>query len=82
MTLRDKLNSLRITYEDKDELFSRCVADRLARSKDIYEEALEKNCDYILSRDNLKVIRSLNRYEKRKEKNNEKEAKFGFIEYM
>ena len=82
MTLRDKLNSLRIFYEDKDELFSRCVTERLTRSKDIYEEVLEKNCSYILSRNNLKVIRSLNRYEKRKEKNNEKEAKFGFIECM
>lgn len=83
MTLRDKLNSIKITPTRPDALFFRCVKKRLQLSKENYESAIQKNCIYILSRNNLKVIKALDRYQKRKEKNNnEEEIKFGFIETL
>lgn len=83
MILRDKLEGIKITPENREKLFFNCVEKRLTLSKQNYEDAVQKNCIYILSRSNLKVIKALDRYQKRKEKNNnEEENKFGFIESL
>lgn len=81
MTLNDKLNSLYLPIRNPSTLFNKCVSDRLKNSKNNYEYLIEKNCIYILSRNNSKALKALNRYQKRKEKDNyEEENKYGFIE--
>lgn len=83
MTLKDKLISLKIEQYDPTELLINCVSTRLKISKEIYEDKVEKNCMYILSRNNYKTMKALDRYQRRKEKNNyEEENKYGFIESM
>lgn len=81
MTLKDKLETLKIQVEDQVNLFNHCVTERLKSSQENYQKLLEKNCIYIMSRNNLKIIRALDKYQKRRDKDGQ-ETKFGFIEFI
>jgi len=51
------------------------------RSIENYRKNIELNCKYILSRSNYKVVTSIEKYMKKKEKvGNEEKNKWGFIE--
>lgn len=53
---------------------------KLTRIDDNYNQIVENNCNYILSRSNIKVLRALNRFEKKKGRENEEKINRGFIE--
>ena len=52
---------------------------KLTRIEDNYNSIVEQNCNYILSRSNIKVFRALNRFEKKKEKEDGEKINRGFI---
>lgn len=81
MTLKETLNEIKkeLIPRDRDEIFREGVNIKLGRNERKYENAVEANCKYILSRSNYKAMMAIDRYNKRKEKNNE-ETKYGFIE--
>ena len=85
MTLKDNLLKIKdeLIEKDPDIIYNQGVDIKLGRSEDNYQKAIQKNCEYILSRSNHKVIMALDRYNKRKEKNKDDEkSKFGFIEII
>ena len=47
---------------------------KLDRIEENYDRVVELNCDYILSRSNYKVLRALEAFQRKKEKENEEEA--------
>lgn len=50
---------------------------KLNRSESNYEKSIIKNCEYILSRNSYKALMTIDRYNKRKERNNyEEETKY------
>lgn len=83
MTLNEKLTSIKTELKriPKNEIIKEGVDTKLGRSQKNYEEAIEKNCKYILSRDNYKAMIAIARYAKKKERlNDEEEIKYGFVE--
>ena len=83
MTLNEKLKEIKTELKriPKNEIIKDGVDTKLGRSRRNYEEAIEKNCKYILSRDNYKAMIAISRYEKKKERlNDEEEIKYGFVE--
>lgn len=85
MTLRDKLNEINkeLIKIPRDKIFNDGVNVKLERSQDNYSTIIEKNCKYIMSRNNYKAMMAIDRYNKRKEKKgNEEENKYGFIEII
>lgn len=84
MTLDEKLNEIKkelIAISPK-KILRDGLNKKLGRSDKKYQKAIEENCRYILSRSNYKAMLAISRYEKRKEKNNETEAKYGFVEVI
>ena len=73
LDIRDELNSL------NKNAFKEGINIKLNRIEENYNEAIELNCNYILSRSNYKVFKALNRYNKKKENQNEDEVNRGFI---
>ena len=73
LEIRDELDSL------NRDTFKEGVDIKLNRIEENYTKAVELNCNYILSRSNYKVFKALNRYNKKKENQNEDEANRGFI---
>lgn len=53
-------------------LFAKCVEEKLANSEAVYQRAVKAAADYILSRDNLKVLKTLEREQKKEDKLNAK----------
>lgn len=53
---------------------------KLIRIEDNYNTIVENNCNYILSRSNLKVFRALSRFEKKKEREDGEKINRGFIQ--
>ena len=47
---------------------------KLDRIEENYDRVVELNCDYILSRSNYKVLRALEAFQRKKEKEDEEEA--------
>lgn len=86
MTLREKLNSIANDLKPirKESILQQGIDTKLGRSQRKYQEAIEQNCRYILSRNNHKVLMAIDRYNRRKEKenNDEKEDKYGFVEVI
>lgn len=84
MSLKETLNEIRkeLTPLDRNKIFEEGVNIKLGRTKENYEKAIELNCRYILSRSNYKALMAIDRYNKRKEKNNEEESEYGFIEII
>ena len=84
MTLNEKLTKIKTELKriPKNEIIKDGVDTKLGRSRRNYEEAVEKNCKYILSRDNYKAMIAIARYTKKKERLNdeEEEIKYGFVE--
>ena len=83
MTLNEKLREIKTELKriPKNEIIKDGVDTKLGRSRRNYEEAIEKNCKYILSRDNYKAMIAIARYAKKKERlNDEEEIKYGFVE--
>ena len=84
MTLNEKLTKIKTELKriPKNEIIKDGVDTKLGRSRRNYEEAIEKNCKYILSRDNYKAMIAISRYTKKKERLNdeEEEIKYGFVE--
>ena len=80
MTLFDKLMSIK---NELDNLSNNALKEgldiKLDRIERKYNNIIEANCNYILSRSNYKVFKALNRYAK-KEKLNVKKSIRGFIE--
>ena len=85
MTLRDKLlNIKKELYLDKDpkEIIKEGIDIKIGRTEDNYNETVKKNCMYILSRSNYKVMMAIDRYNRRKDRinKNEENDKYGFVE--
>lgn len=85
MTLRDKLlNIKKELYLDKNpkEIIQEGIDIKIGRTEDKYNETVKKNCMYILSRSNYKVMMAIDRYNKRKDRINKDEEndKYGFVE--
>lgn len=78
-------NTLYEIKKDLDELsssidsFKEGLNIKLTRIEDNYNSIVEQNCNYILSRSNIKVFRALNRFEKKKEKEDGEKINRGFI---
>lgn len=78
-------NTLYEIKKDLDELsssidsFKEGLNIKLIRIEDNYNSIVEQNCNYILSRSNIKVFRALNRFEKKKEKEDGEKINRGFI---
>ncbi len=53
---------------------------KLERTNNNYIFTLKKNCEYILSRNNYKAIKAIEKYNNKKENEDEEESKCGFIE--
>lgn len=47
---------------------------KLDRIEENYDHVVERNCDYILSRSNYKVLKALEAFRRKKEKENEEEV--------
>lgn len=62
------------------ESFKEGLNIKLNRIEDNYNQIVENNCDYILSRSNYKVFKALGRFEKKKEKENGEKTNRGFIQ--
>ena len=85
MTLREKLNQINKELQpiDRDSILQEGLDIKLGRSEKNYQEAIQRNCMYILSRNNHKAMMAIDRYNKRKEKNNDdEESNYGFIEII
>lgn len=76
LDIRDELNSL------NKNAFKEGINIKLNRIEENYNKAVELNCNYILSRSNYKVFKALNRYNKKKENQNENEVNRGFIDII
>ena len=78
-------NTLYQIKKELDELssstdsFKQGLNIKLTRIEDNYNSIVEQNCNYILSRSNIKVLRALNRFEKKKEKEDGEKINRGFI---
>lgn len=83
MISRDRLYN--ILVDIKEELstdidpLKEGVDIKLNRAENNYLEAVAKNCQYILSRNNCKAMRIINKYMSNKETDNGEETKYGFI---
>ena len=76
MTLRDKLlNIKKELYLDKSpkEIIKEGIDIKIGRTEDNYNETVKKNCMYILSRSNYKVMMAIDRYNRRKDRINKNE---------
>lgn len=73
LEIKDELNSL------NKNAFKEGIDIKLNRVEENYNKAIELNCNYILSRSNYKVFKALNRYNKKKENQNEDQTNRGFI---
>lgn len=62
-----------LSYDDKDRTFKKSIEHKLNRSLRNYEDNIDRNAKYILSRNNYKVLRTIDRMEKRKQREKEKE---------
>lgn len=84
MTLEEKLNEIKkeLIVVSPKKILRDGLNRKLGRSSKRYQKAIEENCRYILSRSNYKAMLAISRYEKRKEKNNETEDKYGFVEII
>lgn len=83
MTPYDKLMFLKDTLEKlSSDPLKEGIDIKLNRVAENYNRAIELNCSYILSRSNYKVFKALNRYETRREKDNESKDVRGFIEII
>lgn len=84
MSLNANLTKIRkeLTPIPRSKIMADGVSRKLGRSEKNYEKTVEANCRYILSRSNYKALMAVDRYEKYKEKNNETESSYGFIEII
>ena len=85
MTLKDNIRQIKKElYINKtpEQILQEGVNLKLGRAENNYNEAIKKNCMYILSRSNNKAMMAINRYTKRKDKKSkdEQEDNYGFIE--
>lgn len=82
-TASEKLYSIKAEL-DSAEVASNSLKEgvdiKLDRAERRYDEIVERNCDYILSRSNYKVFKALTAYEKRRKKQDGKKNHRGFIE--
>ena len=56
----------------KEELLQACIESKLAASEEEYTKTLELTQEYLLSRDNLKVLKTIEREQKKEDKANGK----------
>lgn len=84
MTLRETLEKIQqeLTPINRNKILVEGVNKKLGRTEREYNDAVELNCKYILSRSNYKALMAINRFNKRKEKNDEEESEYGFIEII
>lgn len=68
------------TLVSDKESFKEGLDIKLTRIEDNYNTIVENNCNYILSRSNLKVFRALSRFEKKKEREDGEKINRGFIQ--
>ena len=74
---------LKIAPKSAEKVYLEAARCKLGASAKHYQEVVEKNCRYILSRNNHKALMCIERYNKRKEKQNyEQENKIGFIDTL
>ena len=77
MDIREELSS----KDDNADALKEGLKIKLDRIEYNYNRTIEDNCNYILSRSNVKVFKALQRFNNRKEKEgNEEESNWGFIE--
>lgn len=63
--------------KEKSKVLQYGIDLKLNRTTNLYNKAVELNCDYILSRSNYKALKAMDRYNKKKEKIDENN--WGFI---
>lgn len=84
MGIYDKLMDIREELSSKNDnvdALKEGLKIKLDRIEYNYNRTIEDNCNYILSRSNVKVFKALQRFNNRKEKEgNEEESNWGFIE--
>ena len=85
MTLKDNIQQIKKElYINKtpEQNLQDGVNVKIGRTENNYNEAIKKNCMYILSRSNYKAMMAIDRYTKRKDKKSkdEQEDNYGFIE--
>ena len=85
MTLKDNIKQIKKEiYINKtpEQILQDGVNGKRGRTENNYNEAIKKNCTYILSRSNYKAMMAIDRYTKRKDKKSkdEQEDNYGFIE--
>jgi len=61
------------SFSGKEEIANKAVDRKLNRSLDNFEKNIELNVKYILSRNNYKVLKALDRAAKKKEKKGKEE---------
>lgn len=80
MDLYNKLFSIKNELNNwSKESFKEGLQIKLNRIEKNYNEAIEKNFDYILSRSNYKIFKALNTYNKKESKQDGKKDNRGFI---
>ena len=74
MKVSDKLLYLKSLFEnvDKQALLNNGLDIKLDRTDKLYQNMIERNIEYLLYRNNTKVIRNIEKYYKKKAKENEK----------
>ena len=74
MKISDKLLYLKSLFEnvDKQALLNNGLDIKLDRTDKLYQNMIERNIEYLLYRNNTKVIRNIEKYYKKKVKENEK----------
>ena len=65
----------------REQLLQDCIQYKLAANEEAYEESLREAADYILGRDNAKVMRALAAEERREERLAKKAMKKAGIKY-
>jgi len=70
-------------YGDKEEAFREAFQIKNDRAVTNYEHTVKLNCRYILTRSNYKAIKAIERYNKKKERDQDEDKfEYGFIEVI
>ena len=74
MKVSDRLLYLKSLFKnvDKQALLNNGLDIKLDRTDKLYQNMIERNIEYLLYRNNTKVIRNIEKYYKKKAKENEK----------
>ena len=64
----NELHLILTTLPKRKETLTSCIVDKLSHSEEMYNQQINDAYKYLLSRDNLKVVRTLAKENKKKKK--------------